>query len=171
MWWLWLGCAPAPDVPLAWPQAADAGTAVHLDGARRYLDAVAASTGDPPERATAALGHAGTTATEPASRALLSAWLLDAEVRRCTGDTRRLRDAVAIAPEPVTLEAWHAAAEAVAGEPLPTWIAQDAGTGPLDYGAALHWFGVAWRDDPDGTRHLVADPGAQPQARARRQRW
>lgn len=164
-----LACASAPPSPDRWPTPADDAAAARLAGAHRYLDAEDA--GGPAVRAL--LGEAGTAARagEPDARALLSAWILDAEVRRTTREQRTLRDVIARAPDPVDAAGLRAAAVAVTGDPLAAWCAQDAAEGPLDYGAALLWFGVAWQDTDDGRRHLVEDPGASPQARARRARW
>jgi hypothetical protein len=174
MWTLWLACAPPAPAPGAWPQGADEAATLRLEAARTYLDALGRSVGDPPDALVDALGDAGTRARrgpDAEARALLADWLLDAEVRRASRGARSLRDVVAAAPTRVDLPGWHATAEEVAGEPLPRWTAQDLAEGPLDYGAALHWFGVAWVDDPGGARRLVADPGAAPQARKRRADW
>jgi hypothetical protein len=173
MWTLWLACAAPEPAPVSWPTPADPEAARRLDAARRYLDRLDTSRGDPPDEVTAALGAAATavrTGDDPGARALLSVWLLDADVRRASDGAHDLRDVVRAAPDPVDLAGWHAAAATAAGEPLPTWTAQDLAHGAPDYGAALYWFGVAWRDD-DGVRRLTADPGASPQARARRRGW
>lgn len=172
MWTLWLACAAPAPTPTRWPAPAEPAAALRLDAARRYLDALDRSAGDPPDVLVAALGAAGTAvrAGDPEARALLLDWLLDAEVRRATDGVSDLRDVLAAAPDPVDLPGWRAAAATAAGEPLPAWTAQDAAEGVPDYGGALHWFGVAWVD-ADGARALVADPAASPQARARRRAW
>lgn len=167
----WLAACAAPEDPARWPVAADDAAALRLAAAHGYVDALAASAGDPPDAAVVALGAAGTTPEEPAARALLSAWILDAEVRRATDGRQDLLDVVRAAPDPLGVDGWRAAARAVGGDGVDAWVTQDSGAGRLDYGAALHWFGVAWVDADDGRRTLVADPAASPQARARRARW
>jgi hypothetical protein len=175
MWTIWLACAPAPPAATDWPAPADDAAAVRLAGARTYLDLLAGSTGDPPAPLTPRLGACAHTlragGDDPPCAALLSAWILDAEVRRARRGARALRDVVAAAPDPVDVAGWHAAAAEVAGRPLPAWSAQDLAGGSPDCGAALDWFGLAWDDGPDGVRGLRAHPGASPQARQRRARW
>ncbi|MCA9488635.1 MAG: hypothetical protein KC621_01890 [Myxococcales bacterium] len=162
---LLLACVgdPAPEPPPDPPSTADEAGARSMRGWLAYLRAERDGT------LLAALSSASADETDPERRELLLAWVLDAEVRRATGDRQGLREVLlAVGPsldpgEPAS------AIVAVVGRDLPGWQAQVAATGRLDLGPALQWWGMAFADgDRTG---LAPDPGASPIAAARRARW
>ncbi|MCB9688673.1 MAG: hypothetical protein H6738_21185 [Alphaproteobacteria bacterium] len=162
---LLLACAAAPSrqPPPDLPVAADEDGSRSMRAWGAYLAAEHDGT------LVETLSAAAARETEPDHRDLLLAWVLDAEVRRATGDRRGLREVlVALGPTLDPTEPATAIAEVV-GHPLPAWEAQAASTSRLDLGPALQWWGMAFQEgDRAG---LGPDPGASPIAAARRARW
>ena len=93
------------------------------------------------------------------TKGAVAAFLLDARVRAATTGARSLDDVMrlALAHNPVergfTPADFRAAASAVAGTDLSPWFANvfDS-TGELDYGEALHWFGLRFSTEPASER-------------------
>jgi predicted metalloprotease with PDZ domain len=93
------------------------------------------------------------------TKGAVAAFLLDARARAPTGGARSLDDVMrlALARNPVergfTPADFRAAASAVAGTDLSPWFASvfDS-TGELDYGEALHWFGLRFSTETAGER-------------------
>lgn len=80
-------------------------------------------------------------------------WLLDAEVRRATDDRASLDDVMRrlyALGRPIRPEDVRAVAAEVAGRDLgPFFDRYVDGTEELDYGPALQWWGLAWKEPPD----------------------
>lgn len=77
------------------------------------------------------------------------AWLLDARIRQATAGKKSLDDVMRAAYDRFSgergfrTEAFYALASEVAGVELGPWFAEHAaGTGELDYGPALSWYGL-----------------------------
>ncbi len=104
------------------------------------------------------------------TKGAVAAFLLDARVRAATGGARSLDDVMrlALVRNPVergfTPADFRAAASAVAGTDLSAWFARvfDS-TAELDYGEALHWFGLRFATEPAGEKRgwLGAETKAQ----------
>src|SRR5690606_31968786 len=105
-----------------------------------------------------------------AARELLLTWILDAELRRATADRRGLSDLVREVGGELEGAELPGAIAGVAGRPLEAWEAQRAGSGKLDLGPALQWFGLRFVETAE-RRELEVDPGASPITRRRGERW
>lgn len=85
-------------------------------------------------------------------------WLLDAAIRSSTGGRRSLDDAMRLMwtrhrDHPYTADDVRAALSEVAERDAGPWLAAWVdGTEPLDYGEALHTFGLAWKPAPTAPR-------------------
>lgn len=162
---LLLGCAgePSPSPPPELPAAADEVGRRRMRGFGAYLAACGQGT------QLALLDDAASSEAEPDRREVLLAWVLDAELRRSSGDRVALADLVrALGPTLDPGEPGSRAAELL-GHPLPAWEEQAGASGRVDLGSALQWWGLRFADGD--RRGLEPDPGASPIAAARRGRW
>jgi predicted metalloprotease with PDZ domain len=115
--------------------------------------------------------NSGNTAVSYYTKGAVVAFLLDAEIRRLTGDRESLDDLMRLtyrrysAERGFTVAEWRAAAEEVAGADLSGFFARYVdGTDELDYAPALAHFGLRFAaakktDDDKKTGYLGVDTG------------
>ncbi len=89
------------------------------------------------------------------TKGALVGWILDAKVRRATGDARSLDDVMRTAyqryagPRGFTTEQFAGVVRDVSSAEVASWLSRAISTtDELDYGDALSWFGLEFRTDP-----------------------
>ena len=91
-------------------------------------------------------------------------WMLDAEIRRSTGNAASLDDVMRLAYERYsgergyTIDEWRATVSEVAGSDLGPWFSHHVDQAEeLDYGPALDWFGLRFKPVASAKKNKVEE--------------